>query len=101
MTLTHVTLVHRAGADVTLTAAVLRDILWAHVRAGDPVEHISVRAGPESCLEVGMFTKPTTGQSPATIASELVERALRSSPSLERWMLAEIRPSSLFANSGP
>jgi hypothetical protein len=101
MTLTHVTLARSARGGVEASVATLRDILWAHVLAGDPVEHISVRAGPGPCLEIGVFTGPAAGRTAATIAYELVERALRSSPSLDRWQLADIRPSSLIVNSGP
>jgi hypothetical protein len=95
MTLTHVALVRRAGGGGEVDAAVLRDILWAHVLAGDPVEHISVRAGPGPRLEIGVFTGPAGDGAPTAIAHELVERVLRRSPSLDRWMLAEIRLSSL------
>ncbi len=95
MTLTHVALVRRAGEGGEVDAAVLRDILWAHVLAGDPVEHISVRAGPGPRLEIGVFTGPAAGQAATAIVRGLVERVLRRSPSLGRWMLAEIRPSSL------
>ena len=100
MILTHVALVRRAGSGREGDAAVLRDILWAHVLAGDPVEHISVRAGPGPCLEIGVFTGPTGDKAPTAIAHGLVERALRRSPSLDRWMLAEIRLSPLWSIPG-
>jgi hypothetical protein len=100
VTLTHITLVRRAGESGEVGAAVLRDILWAHVRAGDPVDHIAVRAGPGPRLEIGVFTGPADGRAPAAIAHELVERVLHSSPSLNRWTLAEIRPSSFSSISG-
>jgi hypothetical protein len=95
MTLTYVALIRGAGGGSEVSAAVLRDILWAHVRAGDPIEHISVRAGPGSRLEIGVFTVPADGRAPDTIAGELVGRVLRHSPSLRRWTLADIRPGSL------
>lgn len=101
MTLTHVTLARSARGGVEAGAAALRDILWAYVLAGDPVEHISVRAGPGPRLEIGIFTGPTVGRPPATIAYELVERALGSSPALDRWQFADIQPSSLIVDSGP
>lgn len=101
MTLTHVVLVRGARGCGEVGAAALRDILWAHVRAGDAVEHISVRAGPGPRLEIGVFTGPPGGRSPASIAGELVERVLRSSPALRRWTVQKIQPSFVVVNSGP
>ncbi|BCY14752.1 hypothetical protein [Actinoplanes sp. L3-i22] len=85
MRMTLLTLLPGAGPPVA--AATLRDILWAHVRPSDQVEHISARAGPDGQLEIGIYLAATGPE----VAREVVERALRSSATLRRWALGNVR----------
>ncbi|WP_156046107.1 hypothetical protein [Herbidospora cretacea] len=84
MKMVALTLKRPSGNLTKITKETLQDLLWVHARAGDKLEHIYVRAGPEK-IDLVFFLALTNSTTASIAANGIFRRALSSSPALCGW----------------
>ncbi|MFJ5885603.1 hypothetical protein [Kitasatospora cineracea] len=80
------TLVRTDPAPSQLTAATVTDLIWAHSRPEDRVEHVRTRVDPGFYRIAAAVIADTPDAAVASLR-RACERALRHAPSLRGWRL--------------
>jgi len=81
MHLVMVTLVAPDGSHPQICPEVLVDLLWAHARPGDGIEHLRAATGPHG-IDVSAFAMDVPGHAADHGLREVVSRAVRATPAL-------------------
>jgi hypothetical protein len=81
MHLVMLTLVAPDGSQPEIRPEILVDLLWAHARPGDGIEHLRAAIGPYG-IDVSAFAFSMHGHPADHGLREVVQRAIRATPVL-------------------